>query len=676
MAHKTNSFERFWKELKRRKVVHVITVYAATAFIILELVNMVARPLQLPDWTEAFVIVLLCIGFVISVFVSWIYDITPAGVKKTKPVGAFKQTDHTTAIISNGWKIATYVSGVIIIVLVVFNIIGRRSPGADISKLEKSIAVLPFRNDSPNDTNTYFINGIMEKVLNNLQVVKELRVISRTSVEQYRNTTKSIPEIAKEQGVNFIVEGSGQKYGNTFSVSIQLIKAAKENHLWGKSYEQEIRETRDITSVQSKIAQSIAEELKATITPEEKQLIEKTPTTIFNAYNLFLQARNEHLKFWMDNSNTDGLNKAISLYRQALRNDSTYAQGFSGLALGFLDKYNTQADPNTNYVDSMIIYANKALIYNDRLDEAFYVKGNYYDITGDYDSAIKMYSEAIKFNPNYSQAYLSRSYLHFMKTFEIYNAFNDYFTAIQLEHGPFRSGMMRNLGGLFRNFGFPENARFYFEEALKLDNDSISYLNSLAFIEGYLNDSRSLELSSKVLRHDASNLDALWNSLYCYERLGMYEEAYHAALNILQIWKDRQYALQYGWDYIGYAFWKTGRIKEAKYYFNKQISLGEKILKLDPNDDQGKLVLARVYAVLGEKEKALEFLNAVNSLIYVRYNKGNISSVVYLYFLKYDPLLENLRSESTFQKMVSDYENIYNLTYERFKTWLEEQGML
>ena len=108
MAHKTNSFKRFWKELKRRKVVHVITVYAATAFVILELVNMVARPLQLPDWTEAFVIVLLCIGFVISVFVSWIYDITPTGVKKTKPVSEVQHNDHTTAPVSRGWKIATF----------------------------------------------------------------------------------------------------------------------------------------------------------------------------------------------------------------------------------------------------------------------------------------------------------------------------------------------------------------------------------------------------------------------------------------------------------------------------------------------------------------------------------------------------------------------------------------
>ena len=111
MAEKTNSFEKFWKELKRRKVVHVITVYAAVAFVILQLVDMVAEPLRLPDSTKALVIVLLCTGFVIAVFVSWVYDITPAGVKKTKPVSELKHVDQATAPASNRWKIATYISG-------------------------------------------------------------------------------------------------------------------------------------------------------------------------------------------------------------------------------------------------------------------------------------------------------------------------------------------------------------------------------------------------------------------------------------------------------------------------------------------------------------------------------------------------------------------------------------
>ena len=110
----------------------------------------------------------------------------------------------------------------------------------------------------------------MEEVLNHLQMVKDLRVISRTSVEQYRNTTKSVPEIAKELGVNYVVEGSGQKYGHSFNIKIQLIRAVKEDQLWSKSYDQEIRDATDILNVQSKIAQSIVEELKANVTPRGK----------------------------------------------------------------------------------------------------------------------------------------------------------------------------------------------------------------------------------------------------------------------------------------------------------------------------------------------------------------------------------------------------------------------
>jgi TolB-like protein len=150
---------------------------------------------------------------------------------------------------------------------------GIRSPGS----VEKSIAVLPFRNDSPNDSNTYFINGIMEEVLNNLQKISDVRIISRTSVEQYRNSPKSIPQIGRELGVNYIVEGSGQRYGNSFKVNVNLISARKENFLWGKQYEQIINLPGDIVNIQSTIAQSIVSELKGTITPEEKQLIEKVP---------------------------------------------------------------------------------------------------------------------------------------------------------------------------------------------------------------------------------------------------------------------------------------------------------------------------------------------------------------------------------------------------------------
>ena len=136
----------------------------------------------------------------------------------------------------------------------------------------------------------------MEEVLNNLQKIKDLRVISRTSVEQYRNQTKPIPEIAKELGVNYIVEGSGQKYGNSFRLRAQLIMAEHESHLWGESFQQKITDVEDIFNIQIKIAESIAEELKAVISPEEKKLIEKIPAADLEVYDEYLKARS----YWND----------------------------------------------------------------------------------------------------------------------------------------------------------------------------------------------------------------------------------------------------------------------------------------------------------------------------------------------------------------------------------------
>ena len=138
----------------------------------------------------------------------------------------------------------------------------------------------------------------MEEVNNNLQKISDFsRVISRNSVEQFRNnTTKSMFEIAKRLNVNYIVEGSGQKYGNKFVLRVQLIVANNEKHLWGKSYDREIRETSDIISIQSEIAQAIAAELKSIITPEEKQLINKIPTTNLTAYDFYKQGREEYAK--------------------------------------------------------------------------------------------------------------------------------------------------------------------------------------------------------------------------------------------------------------------------------------------------------------------------------------------------------------------------------------------
>jgi len=177
---------RFWQELKRRNVVRRNTVYAATAFVILELVSIIQEPLNLPEWTLQLVIILLSLGFIVSVVFSWIYERSPDGnLIKTKFVQEEINSEKTTSI-SSAWRLATYISLALIVGLIVLNLIPRRSvsgnvaeAGSTASLRDKSIAVLPFINDSPDEENAYFINGTMEAILDNLSKIEDLRVVSR-----------------------------------------------------------------------------------------------------------------------------------------------------------------------------------------------------------------------------------------------------------------------------------------------------------------------------------------------------------------------------------------------------------------------------------------------------------------------------------------------------------------
>ena len=214
---------------------------------------------------------------------------------------------------------------IVVSVVVVLNLPGKKS--GDITKLEKSIAVLPFVNDSPNDSTTYFLDGVMEEILTNLQTVKDLRVISRTSVEQYRDQTKSIPEIARELGVNYIVEGSGQKYGSSFRLRVQLIMAEHESHLWGESFQQKITNVEDIFNIQIRIAESIANELKAVISPEERKLIEKIPSADLEVYDSYMKARSYLINFTRESAN-----KALEYLNRAVEKNPDWAPLYAGLA--------------------------------------------------------------------------------------------------------------------------------------------------------------------------------------------------------------------------------------------------------------------------------------------------------------------------------------------------------
>ncbi len=238
-------------------------------------------------------------------------------------------------------------------------------------QVDKSIAVLPFKSLSNDPEKQYLADGMMDAILLHLSKIKDLRVMSRTSVEHYRKTDKTLNAIGKELDVAYLLEGSFQKFGDNARLIVQLIKTGKEGHVWANDYD---RNWSDIFKVQSEVAQKVADELNAAITPEEKQLINKIPTTNLTAYDFYQQGKEEHTKYWNDNENKVALQKAEDFYKKALKYDSTFAPAYSGLAWAYWDKHNDQQYFSSNFMDSVLTLTNIALSFDDHLSEATYFK--------------------------------------------------------------------------------------------------------------------------------------------------------------------------------------------------------------------------------------------------------------------------------------------------------------
>jgi TolB-like protein len=556
--------------------------------------------------------------------------------------------------------------------LLAFNFIHRRNLNADILRLDKSIAVLPFLNESPVDSNKYFINGIMEEVLTNLQKIKDFRVLSRTSTDQYIGTDRpTIPEIAKKLGVSYIVEGSGQKYGNMFRLRVQLIKAkGKETHLWAKSYEQELRETAGLFSIQNQIAQAIAAELKAIITPEEKQRIEKVPTSSVAALDLYMKA-NDFLKEYKKTRDSSFYQNAVTFYKTTLVIDPSYAKAYTGLASAYYDRYQWETYFKENYLDSMLVLADQALSIDDQLDEAYYLKGRYYQENGQFQKALDNYDMALEINPNNYSAYSYKGIILTWQSTDYVRRIDNFHKALNLIRGGERPSLLRDLGYAYLDVGFPEKAKHYFNEAYTLDSsktDNLNALSQVAFSEGNIEEGLKFERMHQ-------EIDTTFLSGYLLAG-GSVEEAYLIAKRMVERYKKSGEPNLQQSHRIGYAFWRAGKQEEAKDYFNQQIKYCEESIRLDRLLSKmyaAQYDLAATYAFLGEKEKAYKYLNAIDKN---EIDRNKSYPLWWIFYIKYDPLFASIRNEEIFQKTLQNVTTNNQAEHERVRKWLEEQGML
>jgi TolB-like protein len=389
-----NKISQFWQELKRRKVVRVITVYAAAAFVLLELVDIITEPFGLPDWTLKLVVVLLSIGLLMSIILSWIYDLSPDGrLERTKPTQIAQEKGKPGS--SNGWKIVSYASFMVIIAFIVYNVLSTGNKAAASSNLEKSIAVLPFANLSEEKGNEHFADGLVDDLLNRISVIEELKVISRTSSEMYRERgVKSVPEIAGELNVSYILEGSVQRYGDKARIIVQLIDAINDDHIWVENYERDIV---DVFKTQSEIAIQIASELNAILTSEQKTHIQESKTQNVKAFELYQMGM-----FYLNKRTIEGSTTSIEYFEKAIDEDPGYGLAYARLA----DAYHIMAGHGWMDLQEGIQMAEelalKALELDKNLAEAYAVLGAAYVFEWKWEKAEIAYKQALELNPNYS----------------------------------------------------------------------------------------------------------------------------------------------------------------------------------------------------------------------------------------------------------------------------------
>ena len=416
MPDKPDNPYNFWQELKRRRVIGVIPVYAAAAFALLELVDIIADPLGLPEGTIRLVLILLLIGLVIAIILSWIYDITPEGVKKTRPSSEVEEKAKPAG--SNRWKIATYVSVVIIVALVVLNITRGGKRAEQISKSEKTIAVLPFHNLSRDSTQVYFCDGIREEIINHLHNASPFTVRSRTSSDHYRDTEKTSPVIAEELNVNFLVEGSVGCEENQLKIWIQLIDARNDEHIWSEDY---IRERKEVFSIQSEIARKIAEELSVILSPDEIEKMESRPTENLQAYQAYLRGR---YYVGQPHFSLQNWNMALQNFQQAVEIDTGFALAYAELARSNARLYYLRHDLSESRLMRSDQAAVKALELGPDQPRVHLALGYYYLYAyRDHKSALKHLELAEKGLPNNVEIIIGKAAISFLSPLSLLFSF-------------------------------------------------------------------------------------------------------------------------------------------------------------------------------------------------------------------------------------------------------------
>jgi len=352
-----SAFGRFLSELTRRHVVRFSIGYAAAAFVVLQLVEIIFPAFGIGETGLRVLVIAVVLLFPPAVVLAWLFDLTPEGIRRTKAVD-----DEGNRIAPLTPRLALLAVTIVVVGALTLWLakggaftappVGEGSGDVvpaltrfDPKDPIRSLAVLPLENISATGEEDYFSSGLHEELIAQLSQLSGLRVVSRTSVMRYLGTTTPLPTIGKELQVDAVIEGSVRRDSTRVRITVQLIHAASDTHIWTKQYD---RDLKDVLSLESEVAQEIATEVRAEVTPAERRRFTRTASTTLDpvVQEAYLRGR-----YAYDRGTPDGYRSAMHYFQDAFSRDSTFAPALAGLAgsrflLGLSDPSATEADPD------------------------------------------------------------------------------------------------------------------------------------------------------------------------------------------------------------------------------------------------------------------------------------------------------------------------------------------
>ena len=603
MCYSDMNSRRLFSELKRRNVYKVAVAYIVAGWALAQGLAQVLPVFSVPNWVIQVFVMLIVMGLPVALGLAWAFELTPEGIKRTE------QVDDTAASISHKKRAWLYIviAGAFVSIGLFF--LGRYSAApvqhAAVDRSVKSIAVLPFENLSDDKQNAYFADGVQDQILTNLAKVSDLRVISHTTVRQYKSgEPRNLREIGKQLGVTHILEGSVQRAGDRLRIAAQLIDARTDSQVWAETYD---RSAADLFAIQSELAESIVAQLQAKLSPEQKAWIEERPTQDLVAFELYLRAKQIVDSYLIADDVRTALLSALQSLDQAIKRDPDFVSAYCYIARANSLLYFFDLDPTPDRILLAEAAVKAALRLRPDSAEAYFAMADFlFRCHRDYDGALKELAIARPDLPNDTAFFILSGYINRRRNNWI-QAERDFSDAVALDpRNPNAYNLLADTYNLQRRHDLA--AQVYQRVLAAGERTPIVFFRWASVVFNGTGESKSLR---EALANNP-DMDIGGGQTPVRVMLALIDRNFAEAEQVLaasprEDFQDIDYSFYYP------KAWFEAMIARAKgdsagviAAFSKARTILEQRLAIKPDDARTIAVLAQVDAGLGRKELAIQ----------------------------------------------------------------------